>query len=119
MTGNGERRGGGGGVGGGSGVYESLVRALRSVKTKETASHRQNNNVKAVGTPPVRSNLCTPLTAVSTAVRYTNGVKKATVEQQLSGKTIYPAMKAQLHLPALDLSWALLRLQLAMYVLKF
>ena len=39
------------------------------VKTEETASHRQNNDVKEVGTPPVRSNLCTSLFEVSTTVR--------------------------------------------------
>ena len=39
-------------------------------KTEEAVDHRQNNNyVKAVGTSPVRSSLCTPLTAVSTAAR--------------------------------------------------
>ena len=44
----------------------------------------QTNNVKDVGTPPVPSNLCTSLTAVSTAVRrkVTKTVpEKATVEQ--------------------------------------
>ena len=44
-------------------------------------SHRQNNNVKEVGTPPVRSKLCTPLIAVSTAVR--NNVVKTVSEKQL------------------------------------
>ena len=43
-----------------------LVQAVRPVKTEETASHRQNNSVKEVGTPSVRSNLCTPLIVVST-----------------------------------------------------
>ena len=44
----------------------------------------QTNDVKDVGTPPVPSNLCTSLTAVSTAVRrkVTKTVpEKATVEQ--------------------------------------
>ena len=34
-------------------------------KTEEAVDHHQNNSyVKAVGTSPVQSNLCTPLTAV-------------------------------------------------------
>ena len=32
---------------------------LRPIKTEETVSHHQNNNVKEVGTSPARSNLCT------------------------------------------------------------
>ena len=58
----------GGGGGGGSVTYEQLIPALRPVKTKETVSHLRNNNVKEVGTPSVRSNLCTPQLAGSTAV---------------------------------------------------
>ena len=39
-------------------------------KTEEAVDHRQNNNyVKAVGTSPLRSNWCTRLIAVSTAVQ--------------------------------------------------
>ena len=49
----------------GSGTYEWLVRALRPVKTEETVSHRQNNNLMEVGTRPERRSLCTSLTAVS------------------------------------------------------
>ena len=66
---------------GGSGTYEQIVPALRPVKTEETVSHRQNSNVKDVGTPPVRSNLCTSVFAVSTAVR--NKVTKTVSEKQL------------------------------------
>ena len=71
---------------GGSDTYGYLVHALRPVQTQETVSCRQNSNVKEVGTQPVRSNLCTSLTAVLTAVR--NKVtktrsEKATVEEQL------------------------------------
>ena len=65
----------------GSGTYEYLVPALRPVKTAETVSHRQNNSVQEVGTPPVPSSLCTSLTAVSTAVR--SRVPKAVSEKQL------------------------------------
>ena len=36
-----------------------------------------------------------------------DSVRKATVEEQLSSKTVHPAMTDQLHLPALELSWAL------------
>ena len=39
-------------------------------------------------------------------------VREATVEEQLSSKTNHPAMRANLHLPALDLLWAPLRVQL-------
>ena len=41
--------------------HEQLVRVIRPAKTEETVSHRQSINVKEVGTPPVRNNLCTPL----------------------------------------------------------
>ena len=40
---------------------KNTVQALRPAKTEETDSHRQN---KKMWTPPVRSNLCTPLIAV-------------------------------------------------------
>ena len=78
-------------------------------KTKETVSHRQNDNVKAVGTPPVRSNFCSPLIAVLTAVqnKVTKAVseKQLAVKEQLGSKTlIHPAVKAQLHIPSFDLS---------------
>ena len=33
--------------------------------------------------------------------------RKASVEEQLCCKTIHPALRVQLHLPALDLSWPL------------
>ena len=60
---------GGGGGGGGGGGSELLVRAIRPGKISEAVDHRQKNNyVKAVGTSPARSNLCTPLIAVSTDV---------------------------------------------------
>ena len=49
-----------------------MYSSSQPVKTKETVSHRQNNTIKEVGTPPVPSNLCTPLIAVSTAVRNTD-----------------------------------------------
>ena len=87
-----------------------LLPALRPIKTEETVSHDQSNNDKEVRPIPVRSNLCTPLIAVSTAVREkvikTESEKQA-IEDQLSSKTIHPALTAQLHLPALDLSWTL------------
>ena len=86
---------GGGGGGGRSGTYEELVQAPQHAKTEETVSHHQNNNVKEVGTPPVRSNLCTSLIAVSAAARaeqsHKDSVRKATVEEQLSSKTINPS----------------------------
>ena len=46
--------------------------------------------------------------AVTTAVQnsHKDGVRKATVEEQLSNKTIHPAVRAQLHLPPLHLSWS-------------
>ena len=63
LIGDGERRGAG------TGTYEKLVPVLRPAKTEETVSHRQNNNDKEVGTPPVGSNLCTSLIAVSKVAR--------------------------------------------------
>ena len=36
-----------------------------------------------------------------------HSVREATAEEQLCSKTIHPAMRAQLHLPPLDLSWVL------------
>ena len=74
-----------------------VIRTLRPAKIEETVSHRHINKVKEVGTPPVPSNLCTPLTAVSTTVRI-----KVTKEQ-LCSKTNHPPIRAQLHLPAFDI----------------
>ena len=72
----------------------------------------RSNVCGEVGAPPVRSNMCTPLIAVSTAVRIkirkTKRVRKAPVGEQLSNKTVPPAMRPQLHLPALHLFWALI-----------
>ena len=68
------RRGGGAG-----GTYECLVLALRSAKTEETVSHRENN-VKEMGTPSVPSSFCTPELALLTAVR--NRVTKTEVRRQ-------------------------------------
>ena len=77
-------------------------------RLKGTASHRQNNDVKEVRTQPVGSNLCTSLFAVSTAVRnsHKDGVRMRRSCYGCS-KTIHPAVGAHLHLPPLDLSWAL------------
>ena len=47
----------------------SSAHSRRLAKTEETISHRQNNDVKKVRTPPVPSSSCTSLIAVSTAVR--------------------------------------------------
>ena len=93
----------------GEGGGGRIIPVLRPVKTEETVSHSQNNKVTAQGTPSVRSSLCISLIAVSTAEQrhYKVIVRKAAVEEQLSSKTIYPAMRAQLHLPAFDLSWTL------------
>ena len=56
---------GGGGGGGGCVCVGGGLTALRPVKTEETVSHSQNNNVKEVGTRLVPRSLCTSLTAVS------------------------------------------------------
>ena len=97
---------------------EQLVRAVRPAKTEETVSHRQNNDVKDVGTPPVQSSLCTSLTAVSTAVR--NKVTKTVSEEQLlrnNRSKRVSSLSAQLYLPSLDVSWALLEVQLYLFAL--
>ena len=76
---------------GGNGVPMSkLIQAVRPVKTEETVSHRQNNDVKEVGTPPV------PSSSVYSATRFffkscseqshKDGVRKAAVEEQLGSK---------------------------------
>ena len=59
------------GKGGGGRAGESSSSARSDPqKSEEAVDHRQNNSyIKAVGTSPVRSNLCAPLVAVSTAVR--------------------------------------------------
>ena len=54
-------------VGGGR-VSDSSARSDPQ-KSEEAVDHRQNNYVKAARTSPERSNLCTSLIAVSTAVR--------------------------------------------------
>ena len=83
------------------------VYLLTYVKTEETVSHRQNKNVKEVGTPPVRINLCTPLIAVSTAEdRHKDSVRNATVEEHLSSKTINPSSYESPAPP--PFSWSLL-----------
>ena len=41
-----------------------------------------------------------------------DSAREATVKEQLCSKTKYPAMRVQLHLPALHLSWTLLGAQL-------
>ena len=89
---------------------EETVSRLQN-KTEETANRLQTNNVKEVGTPPVRSNLCTLVIAVSTAVR--NKVVRTVSRKQLlrnnsaARQTNHSAATAQLHLPPLDLFWAL------------
>ena len=83
-----------------------LVRALRPAKAEETVSHRPNKNVKEVGTPPVPSNLCTSLIAVSSDVR-SKVTKTVSKEQLLRNKFAArqtSLLRSQLHLPALDLS---------------
>ena len=51
--------GGGGGAGGRQSVSGSTAQSDLQ-KTEEAVDHRQNNNyVKAMGTSPLRSNLCT------------------------------------------------------------
>ena len=62
-------------------LYNYTTHALRPAKTEETVSHRQKNNVKEAGTPASANKLCTPLTAVPTAVR--NKVTKTVSEKQL------------------------------------
>ena len=100
-----------GGGGGGRVEMNSSSTRLRPAKTEETVSLRQNNDVKYVGTPPMPSNLCTSLIAVSTAVRselsHKNSVREVTVEDQLKQRIAQLAMRVQLHLPPLDLSWPL------------
>ena len=56
------------GRGGGGRVNDSSA-SCDPQKNEEDVDHRQNNYVKAVRTSPERSNLCTSLIAVSTAVR--------------------------------------------------
>ena len=73
--------------------------SARPAKTEETVSHRQNcdNNVKEVGTQPVRSNLSTSLTAVSTAVR--SNVTKTVSEKQLLRNNSAAGQSVQLGQP--------------------
>ena len=74
---------------------------------EETVSHRQNDDVKEVGTPPVRSNLRTPLTAVSTSCAeqsHGDSVREATAEEQMKQRTVQHSVRTQLHLPPLHLS---------------
>ena len=68
---------------GGRGKSEWLIHTLQRTKTEEAVDHCQNNiYIKAVGTSPVWSNLCTLLTAVSTAVQ-SRVTKTTSVAQQL------------------------------------
>ena len=75
----------------GSGTYEYLVPALRPVKTAETVSHRQNNSVQEVGTPPVPSNLCYSSTCSFNSCAeqsHKDSVRRATVEEQLKQRVV-------------------------------
>ena len=93
-------------VGGGGGRVPTNSWSLRCdpQRSKGSSATSRTINVKEVGTPPVRSNLCTPQLALSTAAR-TRFAKteseRSAIEEQLSTKTIHPAMTAQLHLPLL------------------
>ena len=59
-------------------------------KTEEEVDHRQNNYVKAMWISPERSNLGTPLIAVSAAVRssHNDSVRSTTVEAQLKQRVV-------------------------------
>ena len=61
--------------------YSHICYLSRSV-CKEAVDHRPNNYVKAVGSSLVRSNLCTSLIAVSTAVQ-SSDTKTMSVAQLL------------------------------------
>ena len=78
---------------------------LRSDPKRPPVTTR-TTSVKEAGTPPVRSSLCTPQLALSTAVRnsHNDGVRRIAVEEQLGNMTILPAVRVQLHLPPLDFS---------------
>ena len=72
-----------------------------------SSSSQNRNNVQEVGTPPrVKQLLRTSLTAVYSCAEqsHKDSVRKATVEDQFSSKTVHPAMRAQLHLLSLHLS---------------
>ena len=80
---------------GGGGESEWVVRVFDPQKTEEAVDHRQNNYVKAVGTSPVRSNLCAPLIADLTAraqiSRDTRTVSVApAVGEQLTQRVVQP-----------------------------
>ena len=110
-----EKRGNGGGWVGGGGVSGSSTRSYPQ-NTEEAVDHQQNNNyVKAVGTSPVGSNLCTPLLncCFNCCVEqsHKDSVRSTTVEEetvQSKGQSNFLSLAP----PALDLSCALLRVQL-------
>ena len=98
-----------GGGGGGGGIEYLWVQVLWPTKTKETISHFQNNNVKEAGSPPVWSNMCTSLIAVSSAVL--NKVTKMVSEKQLLRRTQQQDNPSSYESPAPPLcSWSLLGL---------
>ena len=51
-------------VGLGAGERKRVVRPRAPTRKDRRDRHQNNHYVKEVGTPPVRSNLCTSLTAV-------------------------------------------------------
>ena len=110
-----EKRGNGGGWVGGGGVSGSSTRSYPQ-NTEEAVDHQQNNNyVKAVGTSPVGSNLCTPLLncCFNCCVEqsHKDSVRSTTVEEEIvqsKGQSNFLSLAP----PALDLSCALLRVQL-------
>ena len=90
--------------GGGGGKDRVPMSSLPCSPTREDGTERQP--------PPSQCEAACVLRILlnsSSEQSHKDSVRKATVEEQLSSKTIHPAMRlrAQLHLPALDLSWAL------------
>ena len=96
-------------VGGGGGRIEMNSSSKRSdSQRQETVSHRQSNNVKRMWGPrQCEATLCTSLIAVSAAVRS----KVTESEKQLlkpeAKVQLSVSMRADLHLPPLDLARAL------------
>ena len=79
-------------------------------RPKRQSAKTRTMNIKKVVTLPVGSNLCIPQLALPTAVRNkvakTVESREATVEEEISSKTVHPAKhENSAPPPASDLSW--------------
>ena len=86
-------------------LRDSLFQHLYGTKSRRQCPKLQAAVEEQLCSYPGPSNYDSPASSTSLfLICRKDSVREATVEEQLNSKTIRPAMKAQLHLPPLDLS---------------